>query len=45
MEFELIEKVREFCTAFAKKKGFGIRVRSSKPNNAIFVCCNEGYTK
>ena len=45
MEFESIEKIREFYIAFAKMKGFGICVHSSKPKRAIFVCCNDGQHK
>ncbi|XP_057444618.1 protein FAR1-RELATED SEQUENCE 5-like [Lotus japonicus] len=45
MEFESIEKVREFYNSFAKKNGFGVRVRSSKPKRAVLVCCNEGQHK
>ena len=45
MEFESIEKIREFYTAFAKKRGFGICVHSSKTKSTMFVCCNEGQHK
>ena len=45
MEFESIEKVREFYMAFTKKRGFGIRVRLRKTKSAILVCCNEGQHK
>ncbi|KAG5020486.1 hypothetical protein JHK87_016341 [Glycine soja] len=31
LEFESLEKVREFYNSFAKKNGFGIRIQSSKP--------------
>jgi hypothetical protein len=42
MEFKTIEKVREFYNSFAKRLGFGVRIRSTKPKKAILVCCNEG---
>ncbi|XP_045792032.1 protein FAR1-RELATED SEQUENCE 5-like [Trifolium pratense] len=42
MEFKTVEKVREFYNSFAKRLGFGVRVRSTKPKRAILVCCNEG---
>ncbi|KAK7290512.1 hypothetical protein RIF29_04986 [Crotalaria pallida] len=45
MEFECIEKVKEFYNSFAKKNGFGVRVRSSKPKITVLVCCNEGQRK
>ena len=45
MEFESIEKIRKFYTAFAKKRGFGIHVCSTKPKFTMFVCCNEGQHK
>ncbi|KAJ1403396.1 FAR1 DNA-binding domain, partial [Sesbania bispinosa] len=45
MTFESIEKVREFYNSFAKKMGFGVRVRSTKPKRAVLVCCNEGQHK
>lgn len=43
MEFKSVEKVREFYNSFAKRMGFGVRVRSTKPKRAVFVCCNEGH--
>jgi hypothetical protein len=43
MEFKSMEEVREFYNSFAKKMGFGVRVRSTKPKRAILVCCNEGH--
>ncbi|KAF1864300.1 hypothetical protein Lal_00029458 [Lupinus albus] len=45
MEFDSIENVREFYNFFAKNKGFGVRVRSTKPKRAILVCCSEGQHK
>jgi hypothetical protein len=45
MEFESIEMVKEFYNSFAKNRGFGVRVCSTKPERAILVCCNEGHPK
>ncbi|KAL2971096.1 hypothetical protein AAZX31_15G174700 [Glycine max] len=45
LEFESLEKVREFYNSFAKKNGFGIRIRSSKPKMTVLVCCCEGQHK
>ncbi|KEH26256.1 hypothetical protein MTR_6g048540 [Medicago truncatula] len=42
MEFKTFKKVREFYNLFARKIGFGLRVRSTKPKRAILVCSNEG---
>ncbi|PNX75333.1 protein FAR1-related sequence 5-like, partial [Trifolium pratense] len=42
MEFASIADVKEFYTSFAKKEGFGVRVRSTKQNFCMFVCANEG---
>jgi len=42
MEFKTFEKVREFYNSFARKIGFGLRVRSTKPKRTILVCSNEG---
>ncbi|KAJ1418271.1 FAR1 DNA-binding domain [Sesbania bispinosa] len=42
MEFESIKKAREFYISFAKKRGFGVRIRSTKPKRAVLICCNEG---
>jgi hypothetical protein len=42
MEFDSLEDVKEFYTSFAKKEGFGVRIRSTKPNFCILVCSNAG---
>ncbi|XP_061368476.1 protein FAR1-RELATED SEQUENCE 5-like [Gastrolobium bilobum] len=42
MEFESFKRVEHFYTLFAKAKGFGIRIRSSKKNYGLFVCCKHG---
>ncbi|CAJ2631531.1 unnamed protein product [Trifolium pratense] len=42
MEFNSLEDVKEFYTSFAKKEGFGVRIRSTKQNFCILVCANEG---
>ncbi|GAU46806.1 hypothetical protein TSUD_190630 [Trifolium subterraneum] len=42
MEFESLEDVKKFYTSFAKKEGFGVRVRSTKQNFCMLVCSNEG---
>lgn len=42
MEFDSIADVKEFYTSFAKKEGFGVRVRSTKQSFCMFVCANEG---
>nr|KYP44840.1 Protein FAR1-RELATED SEQUENCE 5 [Cajanus cajan] len=45
MEFVSFEKVREFYNSFAKKRGFGVSIHSSKPKRSILVCCNEDQNK
>ena len=45
MEFVTLKQVKDFYNSFAKKIGFGARIRSSKPKRAILVCCNEGQRK
>jgi len=42
IDFDSIEDVKEFCTSFAKKQGFGVRIRSPKQNICTLVCANEG---
>ncbi|AES59479.2 FAR1 DNA-binding domain protein [Medicago truncatula] len=42
MEFDSIADVKEFYTSFAKKEGFGVRVRSTKQKFCLFECANEG---
>ncbi|GAU46108.1 hypothetical protein TSUD_95800 [Trifolium subterraneum] len=42
MEFDSLEDVKKFYTSFAKKEGFGVRVRSTKQNFCMLVCSNEG---
>ncbi|KAL6501856.1 hypothetical protein OROGR_026989 [Orobanche gracilis] len=42
LEFESLDEVKNFYKAFAKKEGFGIRIRSSKNNLCILVCSNAG---
>ncbi|XP_027348087.1 protein FAR1-RELATED SEQUENCE 3-like [Abrus precatorius] len=42
MEFDSLKKVEDFYKLFAKMKGFGIRIRSSKKYYCIFVCVREG---
>lgn len=42
LEFDSLDDVKKFYKAFAKKEGFGFRIRSSKPNSCILVCSNEG---
>ena len=45
LEFESLEKVREFYNSFAKKNGFEIQIWSIKPNMIVLVCCCEGQHK
>ncbi|XP_061355053.1 protein FAR1-RELATED SEQUENCE 5-like [Gastrolobium bilobum] len=42
MEFESLKNVEHFYKLFAKAKGFGVRIRSSKNNYGLFVCCKHG---
>ncbi|KAL6567684.1 hypothetical protein OROGR_001352 [Orobanche gracilis] len=45
MQFKTVEMVRDLYNSFAKNRGFGVRIRSSKPKRAVLVCCNEGRYK
>ncbi|KAH1203430.1 Protein FAR1-RELATED SEQUENCE 5 [Glycine max] len=45
LEFESLEKVREFYNSFANRNGFGIWIRSSKPKMVVLVYCCEGQHK
>ena len=45
MEFDSLKKVENFYKLFAKAKGFGICIRSSKQNSCIFVHGSEGKHK
>ena len=45
LEFESLEKVREFYNSFAKKNGFGIRIQSSKPKMVFLIFFCEGQHK
>src|ERR1051325_6126534 len=42
IEFDSMKKTIDFYKLFSKAKGFGIRIRSSKPNYCILVCVREG---
>ncbi|KEH40723.1 hypothetical protein MTR_1g033820 [Medicago truncatula] len=41
MEFNAINDVKEFYISFSKKKGFGIRTRTTKEHFCTLVCSNE----
>ena len=52
MQFDSLDDVKTFCKEFAKKEGFGIRIRTSKKaprsddvTSHIYVCCSEGQRK
>jgi hypothetical protein len=45
MEFDSLKKVKDFYKSFAKIKGFGYRIRSSKSNYCKFVCARQGENK
>src|ERR1044072_954063 len=42
MEFKTVEMVRDFYNSFAKKRGYAVRIRSTKPKRAVLVCYKEG---
>ena len=49
MQFDSLDDVETFYKEFAKKEGFGIRIRMSKKaprsdnvTSRIYVCCSEG---
>ncbi|KAF1886772.1 hypothetical protein Lal_00046009 [Lupinus albus] len=37
--------VIDYTVSDAQNKGFGVRVRSTKPKRAVLVCCSEGQHK
>ncbi|KAM3744770.1 hypothetical protein ACB098_06G076600 [Castanea mollissima] len=52
MQFDSLDDVETFYKEFAKKEGFGIRIRTSKKaarsdnvTSRIYVCCSEGRRK
>ena len=52
MQFDSLDDVETFYKEFAKKEGFGIRIRTSKKaprsddvTSRIYVCCSEGQRK
>ncbi|KAM7274955.1 hypothetical protein ACFE04_016821 [Oxalis oulophora] len=45
MQFDSLDDVTQFYKEFFRRKGFGVRIRSTKNNFRSMVCSNEGYHK
>ncbi|KAM7268856.1 hypothetical protein ACFE04_011022 [Oxalis oulophora] len=45
MQFDSLDDITQFYKEFSRRKGFGVRIRSTKNNFRSMVCSNEGYHK